>query len=258
MSSKVVDPAKAGEVDEVDKLEQEVVSGPTFEMPDKFRGKSAEEIAQSYVELEKRSGQQGNEIGQLRSRIDQLAAQPATPPTPKKKVEVDQLLDDPDTVINQAVDENPRLARIEQQLRQDAVIRQKQAFEERHPDWKDVMSSTDFQSWVNASPTRQRMFEAADQRYNYEVGDELFSTFKEIQEAKKAAAQQRRETRIQGDLKAASSETGASKGGVKPGATYYREDLIELRISDPTKYEAMEPEIRRAYIEGRVKSRATA
>lgn len=44
------------QVEEVEEQEEEVVLPsdiPTFEMPEKFKGKSAEEIAKSYVELEK-------------------------------------------------------------------------------------------------------------------------------------------------------------------------------------------------------------
>lgn len=64
-------------------------------------------------------------------------------------------------------------------------------------------------------------------------------------------AQQQRTDRIQGDLRAAATETGL--GTTRGKKVYNRADLINLRIHQPEKYEAMEPEIRKAYEEGRVK-----
>jgi hypothetical protein len=47
---------------------QEPLGGePSF--PEKFQGKSAEEIAQAYVELERKLGEQAQELGDLRQRV---------------------------------------------------------------------------------------------------------------------------------------------------------------------------------------------
>lgn len=48
-------------------------------VPEKLAGKSAEEIASQYLELEKKLGEQGRELGELRSRIPQ---QPQFQPPP--------------------------------------------------------------------------------------------------------------------------------------------------------------------------------
>ena len=54
---------------EVDQIEAEMSVPDTqekqsFEMPDKFKGKSAEEIAQSYINAEKRLGEVNNQLGE--------------------------------------------------------------------------------------------------------------------------------------------------------------------------------------------------
>lgn len=46
-------------------------------VPDKLAGRSAEEIASQYLELEKKLGEQGRELGELRQRVSQ-----APPPQP--------------------------------------------------------------------------------------------------------------------------------------------------------------------------------
>ncbi len=45
-------------------------------VPDKLAGRSAEEIAAQYLELEKKLGEQGRELGELRQRIPQYQPQP--------------------------------------------------------------------------------------------------------------------------------------------------------------------------------------
>jgi len=45
-------------------------------VPEKLADKSAEEIARSYLELEKKLGEQGRELGELRQRIPQYQPQP--------------------------------------------------------------------------------------------------------------------------------------------------------------------------------------
>ena len=52
-------------------------------------------------------------------------------------------------------------------------------------------------------------------------------------------------------LKAVSVDTGSSAPSSRK--TYRRADLINLRIRDPQRYEAMQDEILSAYAEGRVK-----
>ncbi|NIM44254.1 MAG: hypothetical protein GTO54_01220, partial [Nitrososphaeria archaeon] len=47
-----------------EKEEVEVRGESDFSLPDKFKGKSTEEIAQAYVELEKSFGRQGQEVGE--------------------------------------------------------------------------------------------------------------------------------------------------------------------------------------------------
>ena len=51
-------------------------------VPEKLSGKSADEIAAQYLELEKKLGEQGRELGELRSRIPQYQPQPQWYPQP--------------------------------------------------------------------------------------------------------------------------------------------------------------------------------
>jgi hypothetical protein len=237
---------------ELEKLEVDIVEDkPQSNLPSKFQGKSAEEIAQSYIELESAYGKRNNEYGQLKRMADELMELKKTPPVAKKPLDVDSLLDNPSTAINDAIDSNPRLSRIEQQLQQQALKEAKQAFESKHPDWNEVNNDPQFKQWVLESPTRQKMYAAADANYNYEVGDELFSTWKQLHQASSKKAGDDRKSRIQDGLRAASTETGL--GTAPRQKIYRREDLINMRIMNPEKYAAIEPDVRQAYAEGRVR-----
>lgn len=242
--------------DTLAELEQDIVENrPDTKaddgIPEKFKGKTKAEIAKAYTELESFSGRRNSEYGELKRMNDELLQLRAEKPVDIEPVAVDDLLDDPSKTINSVVDKSERLARIERKLQQDELGRQRIVFEGKHPDWQETMNNPDFASWVNATPTRKKMYEAADKQYNYEVGDELFTLWEDLRKVNAQDAQQQRTDRIQGDLRAAATETGL--GTTRGKKVYNRADLINLRIHQPEKYEAMEPEIRKAYEEGRVK-----
>ena len=237
-------------------LEQDIVQGrpdtvvddDDADIPEKFKGKSKAEIAKSYQELESFNSRRNNEFSELKRVADELLQAKKAPPEPD--VDVDTLLDNPSKAINSAIDKNERLANIERQLLQQDLAKAKSGFEGKHPNWTETINSSDFQNWVNASSVRQKMFEAADKRYNYEVADELFTLYDDIRQVKATENQQNRTNRIKGNLNAAVTETGVGSG--RKEKRYKRADLINLRIYQPEKYEAMQADIRKAYEEGRV------
>lgn len=223
-------------------------------IPDKFRDKSIEEVINSYQALEKEFGRKNNEIGELRKLTDQMldlqlkgSKQEAEP---KKEVDFDSLMDNPSDVLNSLVNENPRLKAIEDQLHQAKLDTEKTAFEAKHPDAYEKVQSAEFQQWVNESPVRQQMFNEANGNYNYQMADELFTLYEAIQ-GTRVVAKEESKIKREKDLKAASVEKGST--GAKSRKIYKRADLMRLRMTDPDKYAAMEPEIIRAYQEKRVR-----
>jgi len=94
------------------------------------------------------------------------------------------------------------------------------------------------------------MLEKADQDYMYSLADELFSTYADIHNAKSEQAAIDRNNRKASDLQAAGTiNKGASGTTTK---RYRRSDLVNLRVNNPEKYDAMQSEIYAAYAEGRV------
>lgn len=63
------EPAEGGTPQGVQEPQAQEFGGAPPSIPEKFQGKSAEEIAQSYQELERKFGEQAQELGDLRSRV---------------------------------------------------------------------------------------------------------------------------------------------------------------------------------------------
>jgi hypothetical protein len=225
------------------------------ELPEKYRGKSAAEIAKMHMEAEKAMGRQGNEIGELRKVFDDFvksSAQAQTKPEPEEVDEKDYFVD-PRGAVNRQIENHPAL----QQAQAVAVeMRKAQGVAEltsRHPDVKEVLGSSDFQEWVNGSPVRQRLYREADQQMDVAAADELLSTFKQL---KRTAASSEEVSKVARKSAVKNASTGSSRtnpDGARRGRIYRRSDIRQLMRNDPKRYEELQPEIMLAYAEGRVR-----
>ena len=229
-------------------------------IPSKFANKSTEEIIDSYTNLEKELGRKAQEVGELRKLSDSfLQAEVArknnpqdnTPLETKDNDDVD-FFDDPNKAVNKMIENHPRFQEFQQFQAQQAQAGAKAQLEQKHPDFTDVVQDKAFQEWVQDSPIRMQMFQAADS-YNFDAANELLSNWKDrsmiskTQEVKQAAETNRKDA-----LKAASTESRSSSGSNSGGKTYRRADLIRLKMEDPSRYESLEDDIFAAYADGRV------
>jgi len=227
---------------------------PTFDMPEKFQGKTAEEIAASYVELQSEYGRRNNEVGSLRKLTDQLLELKTDETKTEQethKVTADSLLENPGDVINTAVESNPRLKAIEDKLIKDDRVVELSKFEDKHPEWKTTLATKEFQSWVMGSQLRQRLLIEADQNYDYVTGSELFDMYDLAKGNAVKKATKERNNKARSNAKQAVTETGsANEPAGKP--KFKRTELIQLKLTNPRKYESMLPEIMAAYADKRV------
>lgn len=238
---------------------------PAFEIPEKFRDKSLEDVVQSYLQLEEQFGRQGNELGELRKYADefvkrdlQARAEPPRKEAPADEqdaVEFDDLLADPDKAVDVVLSRNPRLRKLEEtvtrQQAQDAMATIKAA----HPDVAEVVTDAKFLSWLSASGPRRQIFQTANAEYDADTVNEMLSLYKAThsKEADEDATQERND-RARRDLNAATTEKGGGERSKKK-PLFYREDLVRMRIEQPERYEKRLSEIKAAYAEGRVISK---
>ena len=222
-------------------------------IPEKFQGKELNDVISSYTQLEKELGRKNNEVGELRKLTDDFLKQQLEPAEKKEnhKIDLDDLLENPDSVIQKALDNNPRVAELEKQLQQAKIQDNKNRFESKHTDWVDVLNSDDFKGWLGQSPVRQNMFIEADKNYDFDVADELFTLYKEVRGVAKEKAEGKASDNRKKALKATSVEKGSTAEVSKK--VYRRADLIRLKQTNPSKYADMADEIYLAYQEKRVR-----
>lgn len=223
------------------------VTEPVSTIPENLQGKSAEELAEMLQNREKTIGRQGEELGQLRSLVEQQIAQ-----TPAQAKEADGEVDfyeDPNAFIERKIQQ--ALRPLEAERTQNRMQAAKVRLDTEHPGWEDVAKNEDFQNWVAKSQYRVNLF-AAGNVGDYSAADELFSTWKEIGKSKGEVASAA-EKAVKRDRKVRAIRTEKGASNIDPRKILSRSDLRELRMSNPQRYNELLPEIRQAYAEGRVK-----
>ena len=257
-----LEPQYEGASEEVTTPEPQGYEQPTQEededLPEKYKGKSAKEIARMHQEAEKMMGKHSQEVGQLRAFADQLLqAQLATnKPTVQQQTaeEVDDVdfYVDPKKAVDKALNSHPAIRQAQEAAeklkRQESLA----LLKSKHPDMAQIAQDQSFREWVGKSVVRQNLYRLADAQYDAVAADELLTLWKEraatVESAKNIATEDRKHA-----VRAA--QTGATKASAESVSkkVYRRADLINLLQTNPDRYYAMATEIERAYSEGRVR-----
>jgi hypothetical protein len=232
---------------------------PVEELPEKYRGKSAIEIAKMHQEAEKLIGRQANEVHEVRSLADQLLKQQldskAREAKPIEESLEDDFFADPASAVNRQVEKHPAVLEARQAALEMKRMKTAQQLSSKHPDFATIASDSGFQDWVKASAIRLNLFAKADAEFDFESADELLSTYKELKQIKQqtqnvqtAAVENKAQEQA---MRAATVDVGGA--GETSRKVYRRADLIKLRMTDPDRYMQLSDEIMQAYAEGRVK-----
>jgi len=249
-----LDVQEVGELEVVEEQIQQADVAPEAtqepELPEKYKGKSAADIAKMHQEAEKLLARQGAEVGEVRKLADELLkSQLQRKPEPEKPKEVD-FFENPQEAIRQAVENNPKVLAAEQYAKQVQMEQAAQKIATKHPDFREVVRESEFEDWIKSSKIRQHLFLQAE-AYDADAADELLSTYKALRTVKQKQVTEV-DTKVRDQsLKAASVETSGS--GESTRKIYRRADLIRLKLRDSAKFDAMQDEIDAAYREGRVK-----
>jgi len=230
-------------------------------IPDKYKGKSFDEIMKMHQEAEKLIGRQAQEVGEVRKLADELIKQQlnTNKQDTQPRVEDNEIdyFADPDKAVNHAVENNPVVRQLKEQA--DMNLRQQLAaqLQTKYPDFQQIVSSEDFANWVKGSRVRIDLFTKAN-NFDIDAAEELLETFTAIRGMKAQQTQQADNTLVKGEEQKRSQQlrsAAVQKGGTgevgKP--IYKRVDLIRLRMTDPNRYNDMQDEIHAAYAEGRVR-----
>lgn len=263
----LIDERQEEEVETTDQLDtQDTVETPQEEeqpvqepeIPEKYQGKSVEDLVQMHQELEKFSGKQSTEVGELRKLVDNhIQTQLSTQQAPQQQQQNDDEDDvdffvDPKTAVSRAIDNHPKIKEAEaytQKAKQQATLAQ---LKSTHPDMEQVLQDPRFAEWIKGSKVRTQLFVQADQGYDYDAAHELFSLWKEKNQVVQQTAQAERAAR-KNSVKSANTGNARGTGEGSRKKVYRRADIIKLMRTDPERYQSLSDEIFKAYAEGRVK-----
>lgn len=255
--ARLIDPVEVDENEQVEDVQQEAetetveASEGVADVPPEYQGKTQAELIKMHQEAQSRLGTQGSEVGELRKIVDDFILKQSETKAPEPAEEVD-FFADPDKAVESKIANHPAIREAQETTLR---IRQEQAKQElinKHPDAQEIIQTPEFINWVKSDDIRMELLTRADQQYDSKAADNLFSQWKQIKQSSQAAVQNEVEAR-KDTVKRAS--TGGAKGSTEAPSKkiYRRADIIELMKTDPRRYQSMEPEIRKAYMEKRVR-----
>lgn len=244
----------------VDQVTQEQQQ-PEDDLPAKYRGKTAKEIAQMHIEAEKLIGKHAQEVGEVRRLADELIKRQLdtnkTVAPPPVQEEID-FFEDPDKAVAKKIESHPAIQEAKEQARQLKQMQTINRLQQSFPDFQSTVADPEFAEWVKSSPVRLRLYAAADAEFDYDSAAELLTTWKYVKPAKQQTEEiaevtpevkQAQKTAV----RSATVDVGSTTGAPVSSKIYRRADLIRLNLEDPERYEALQPEIMKAYQEGRVR-----
>jgi len=242
-------------LDTEDTLESpEEVAQEEPSVPEKYQNKSLQEVVQMHQEAEKLLGKQSSEVGELRGVVDdyiqtQLTQQQA--PVQQQEDDTDFFVD-PQAAVSRAIENHPSIReanQVTQNYKKQTALSQLQS---KHPDMNTIIQDANFAEWIKGSKIRTQLFVQADQKYDYDAADELFSLWKERASVAEQTVAVEKQARKQ-QVKSASTGNARGTGQGSRKKVYRRADIIKLMNTDPDRYAALSEEIFQAYADGRVK-----
>lgn len=223
-------------------------------LPDKYKGKSAKEIAQMHMEAEKLIGRQGSEVGELRRVVDDfIKAQTLNKQQLQETVVPEEdFFADPNKAVYKAIDNHPKIKQAEQMSLEMKAAAAKNDIKARHPDYLEIVADSQFNDWVAASKVRTELLIRADRQFDVDSADELLTLWKERRQVAEKTVDVEKQARSKA-VKAATTTVTSGSDEAPARKVYRRADIIKLMQTDPDKYDMMQDEIMAAYREGRVR-----
>jgi len=225
-------------------------------IPDKYNGKSLEDVVRMHQEAEKLLGRQSSEVGDLRNVVDSYINTQLHDQAPTAKIEPDEDIDfysDPEKAISRAIDNHPSVKAAQESTRAYQKQTSMALLKEDHPDIPEIVSDPKFAEWIQASKIRTRMFVAADQHFDTEAANELFSLWKDRSGVINQTIQAEKEGRQKAVREGSNGYTRGNPDSSTSKKIYRRADIIKLMKTDPERYLALSDDIQQAYAEKRVK-----
>lgn len=243
----------------VESLEQEQEETPEEpaeetqeELPDKYRNKSFKEVVEMHQNAEQALGKQSSEVGELRKIVDDfISASQLSNDAPVEQEDID-FFTNPQEAVDHRIANHPEFKEMRRSAQQQKMLSAKERLQLKHPDINQIIQDEAFARWVGSSEIRKDLLVRADEHYDFDAADELFTHWKERQgivNQTKSVEKNHRKAKV----KAASTGNTQSASPASRKKIYRRSDIVKMMRDDPERYEALSSEIIKAYREKRVR-----
>jgi hypothetical protein len=225
-----------------------VATGETPSIPDKYAGKTMEEIIEMHMNAEKEIGRQANEVGTYRdllksmSDVNSQAAATQTDTTEAKPVEVssDDLWEDPTGAIRSVVEDAVKdiIAPVQQSQKQQQMEAQVSALMSAHPDAETIGADPEFQAFVEKSPYRLMDAQRWVENRDVDAANRLLSDWKELHPGQEPTEVVQGDVSAVNKARAVATETGRGSGGPKGKETLSKREVMKVFINDRDLYDS--------------------
>jgi len=220
-------------------------------IPEKYRGKSLKQLAEELETANKNMGRYSNELGEVRKLADELIKSQLHKPKEQEVSREIDFFENPQEAIKRAVETNPEVQAAKMYAMQARQEQARQKLLSDHPDALNLAASEDFNNWVGKSAVRKELLNRAHNNFDVDAANELFTTYKELKAVRtQAISDTEKEARKQA-VSSAAVDSGGS--GERSKKIWKRTELLNMKIYEPRKYDAIQDEIDAAYREGRIR-----
>lgn len=225
---------------------------PEDDLPEKYRGKTAAEIAEMHRNSERRLGELQNEVGHLRGLVSDLAQVQRQPESkaeePEIQVSGDDVLSDPVGAIRKVVE--PELSRRDREAQEkdvrSEVDRETQKLYAEFGDLGAITSDPEFQEFATRTVSRQMDLQTAangDGMEQVRAARRLLEDYNDFKSMSAPSDKgnsgdktEKREASPVDRAREVSNEANAPSGKVQNDELIYEADVLALIQSDPNKY----------------------
>jgi hypothetical protein len=232
---------------------------PKPEIPEKYQGKTVEEVIEMHRNAEKRLGELQNETGSLRGLVRDLSsmAQPVPQPQPEETaldVSGDELINDPVGVISKVVEHETAKTKAAADV--DKMERQFETeLESLYTDFGDfagIVTSEGFVEFAGRTQSRQRDMQTAAQGEGLAQVRAARRLLEDYRDFQTLSAKPAEDDPVE-EAKKVATENGSGTQPVITGETFTSDELVKMIQEDPDKWRSpsVQKEVIQAIKEGR-------
>lgn len=207
------------------------------------QGKSLEQLAKMYEDAQAHIQRQAAELGQIRKKLDETIVSETPKSGDDSEDDDSEFFVNPKAAISKMLENNPVLRQLQESQQKSAAEKARERVRKAHSDSAEIIASPEFAQWAQASRARQILLQQAIQNHDADVAIEVLDLYK--QQAGTNLQQPDPSTGVASAGGSGSSESGGGK-------RFKRADIQRLMHTDPQRYKKLAPQIRQAYLEGRV------